>query len=124
MVSSMVIAGFITMIIFVTLENFRRDMTLRHILTINERLRDFISRDLDNLSGFDVFMVKSLRDRIREDFMRREQIDHLELSMIDSRHLRIAYEIDGTREEVEISTTLGKVEITEMKMPEEVGEFE
>ena len=124
MLSSMVIAGFITMIIFVTLENFRRDMTLRHILTINERLRDFISRDLDNLSGFDVFMVKSLRDRIREDFMRREQIDHLELSMIDSRHLRIAYEIDGTREEVEISTTLGKVEITEMKMPEEVGEFE
>lgn len=124
MVSSMVIAGFITMIIFVTLENFRRDMTLRHILTINERLRDFISRDLGNLSGFDVFMVKSLRDRIREDFMRREQIDHLELSMIDSRHLRIAYEIDGTREEVEISTTLGKVEITEMKMPEEVGEFE
>jgi hypothetical protein len=120
----MIIAGFITMIIFVTLENFRRDMTLRHILTINERLREFISSDLDNLSGFDVFMVKSLRDRIREDFMQREQIDYLELSMIDSRHLRIAYEIDGTREEVEISTTLGRVEITEMKMPEEVGELE
>lgn len=112
------------MILFVTLENFRRDMTLKHILTVNERLREFISGYLGDLSGFDVFMVKSLRDRIREDFMHQEQIDHFEISMIDSRHLKIAYEIDGTREEVEISTALGKVEITEMTMPEEVEGFE
>ncbi|MBB6214077.1 hypothetical protein HNQ80_000146 [Anaerosolibacter carboniphilus] len=124
MLSSIIIAGFITMILFVTLENFRRDMTLKHILTVNERLREFISGYLGDLSGFDVFMVKSLRDRIREDFMHQEQIDHFEISMIDSRHLKIAYEIDGTREEVEISTALGKVEITEMTMPEEVEGFE
>ncbi|MDF2545230.1 MAG: hypothetical protein K0R93_128 [Anaerosolibacter sp.] len=124
MLSSIIVAGFITMIIFVTVENFRRDMTLRHILTVNERLKEYISGCVGELSGFDVFMVKSLRDRIREDFINQEQIDHFELSMIDSRRLKIVYEIDGTREEVEVSTALGRVEITEMTMPEEVGEFE
>lgn len=124
MLSAIVIATFITMILFITIENFRRDMTLRHIFIINEKLKDFVSNYLGEIQRFDIFLVKNLRERIKEDFMKQEQIDHLELSMIDSRHLKIAYEVDGTREEVEISTALGKVEITEVKMPEEMEGYE
>ncbi|KXG76414.1 hypothetical protein [Thermotalea metallivorans] len=124
MLGAVVIATFITMILFIAIENFRRDMTLRHIFIINEKLKDFVSNYLGEIQRFDIFLVKNLREKIKEDFMKEEQIDYLELSMIDSRHLKIAYEVDGTREEVEISTALGKVEITEVKVPEEMEGYE
>lgn len=111
MTSEVFIAAAITFLIFMTVENLRRDFLFRNIKVINEGLRQFISEYLGEAKGFDIFIVKNLRERLIEDFARKEGLETFELSMIDSNTLKIVYEIDGEIEEINVVTDFGKVEI-------------
>lgn len=113
MTSAVFVAAMITFLIFVTVENLRRDFLFRNIKMINEGLRQFISEYLGDTRRFDIFMVKHLRERIMEDFVQKEGLETFELSMIDSSTLKIVYEIDGEVEELNVTTDFGRVEIKE-----------
>ena len=123
MTNAVFIAGMVTFLIFVTVENLRRDFLFKNIKIINEELRQFISEYLGEAKRFDIFMVRNLRQRIMEDFALKEGLETFELSMIDSSTLKIIYEIDGEIEEINVTTDLGKVEIQEASFFQEADYY-
>ncbi|MEW9123185.1 MAG: hypothetical protein AB2421_10780 [Thermotaleaceae bacterium] len=118
MTNAILIAAMVTFVIFVTIENLKRDFLIRNIKIINHRLGQFISNHLGEEKDFDIFMVKHLRHRIQEEFAKTEGLEALELSMIDSNTLKIVYQLDGEVETLKVTTEKGKIRIKEMNILE------
>ncbi len=123
MLNSIVMACFITIIIFIIVENFKKDIQIQSIHKTNDKIRDFISEYLGEIKSFDIFIVQQLREEIYKDFIKLQKIHLFELMMIDSQHLQISYEINGIREDIEVSTEWGIVEIRPIKGFDEINEY-
>ena len=108
---SFLIATLLTLVVFVTFENIRRDVLHRNMLWINDQVKEYTAAFLGDMKIFDVFLVKQLREKMEKDFIKKQGIDHFELMMLDSRRIKIGYELEGAWEEIEISTEFDRVEL-------------
>ena len=124
MVSTLFIALLLTMMMFLVIESLRRDILFRNIRWTNEQLKEFTADFLGDVRRFDIFLVRQLRERIQRDFIYEQGIENFELVMLDSRSIKIAYQIEGIWEEIEISTEADEVELKNTELSYSYGTFE
>lgn len=114
MLSTIVIALWLTMLLGFLVESMKTKAVVAHVRQVNRQLESRMMSLMSGISDVSVFSVRDLRNTLMEEFVKPRLIDDLELYRVDAHNIHMKYRKETAEQEFQIHVDRNRFQMEEI----------